>query len=313
MFHLHSSFTVQANSRKGLIWAFGSVTSAIVAGRLYIHWRYSTRRRSDHILNILAYLSLVPVLAIAQVEFFKLGVGVQDLHLSIPGNVLVWTTLYFVKASFMALYWTIFKVSPGFRIIWWITAVYTFLTFLAIILSYFWQCGNPLKVADPETCATALSDGTMQRWVVGAAAVSLSLHISSECLILGLPAIMVWNLNMPSDKKMGIAGVCAVTIIDIILGVIRNAAALTQGLEPNNETTVYIANVLSICEPCIAVIVCAMPAYRVLLPSSRKRNHREEVLLRNVAKAGEAAPYLPSRSLEEGKDRENERSARTIL
>lgn len=69
----------------------------------------------------------------------------------------MWTTLYLVKASFLALIWSIFKVSPRFQVAWWIIAIYTFLTFWVVLLSLLWQCGSPSLYDSAEVCYTLVA------------------------------------------------------------------------------------------------------------------------------------------------------------
>lgn len=219
-------------------------------------------------------------------------------------NMLFWTTLYLVKASFLALSWSIFSVSRKFRLAWRIITVYTFITFWPVFLSTLWQCGQPSQFADTQACSDADSDGVEQQFLVRTAAISVSLHISSDCLILALPIKMIWNMHLAKDQKIGITAVFAVTVIDIILGTIRNIAYLTTGLgsvESNSNnpgSNTIISDLLLIGEPCIAVMVCAVPTYRVLLPSSRRRRKNVAELQRTSADPGQTTLNTSGQTLE---------------
>ena len=90
---------------------------------------------------------------------------------------------------------------------------------------------------------------------------------------------------MSRPQKYSAAAVFAIVIVDIIMGLMRNVAVLFEWLEYTAESTYEISLIMQAFEPGLAVIVCALPAYRVLLPDSRKRRQRPE----------EQQPAIPSR------------------
>jgi hypothetical protein len=51
------------------------------------------------------------------------------------------------------LYWQIFAISARFRIVWWLTAAYTTISFGITWLSIFWQCGNPSDLTNLGECS----------------------------------------------------------------------------------------------------------------------------------------------------------------
>ena len=71
-------------------------------------------------------------------------------QMTYAADVLFWVVIFLVKASFLALYWKVFRISRRFRIAWWATSVYTFASFAAIFLSIILHCGyKPQYLADP--------------------------------------------------------------------------------------------------------------------------------------------------------------------
>lgn len=191
----------------------------------------------------------------------------------LAAGMLGWTTLYLVKASFLALCRSVFNVSRGFRMAWWIVTAYTFITYWPIVLSTLWQCGDPLQYADYQTCNEwTVTNGN--RFSAVTAEIALALHISSDCLILGLPLPMIRRLQMSRVQRMSIAAVFALVAVDIIMGIMRNATYICSVLGTDYNYCTYVTVVMSICEPSIAVIVCALPAYRVLLPKISSGSYR---------------------------------------
>ena len=71
------------------------------------------------------------------------------LKMALVNVNMFWATVYLVKGAFLALYWTVFKVSPAFRKAWWIITVFNLVSYFAIFMSTFWQCNNPRILFDP--------------------------------------------------------------------------------------------------------------------------------------------------------------------
>ena len=196
-------------------------------------------------------------------------------QLQLAGNMLLWTTLYLVKASFLALIWTIFKVSAGFRRAWWAVTTFTFLTFWPIVLSEFWHCGGPSEYASAQTCNSFPTNSLAEASMIY---LRFAFHITTDCFILILPIAQIRKAHMPLTKKINIAAVFALTILDILFGVIRNVGIIvamdTTPTQSGGDDLDIIGQVI---EPAIAVFVCALPPYRALVVKlrSRKNNHLE--------------------------------------
>ena len=187
----------------------------------------------------------------------------------------MWTTFYLVKASFLALIWNIFRVSEGFRKAWWTVAIYTFLSFWPITLSEFWECGTPSNYASIPACTlynVALQ--TQENPIY----FRFAFHISTDCFILILPLVQIRKMHMPSSKKISIAAVFAIIIIDIIVGILRNAVTVFAASRADYSETAYSMGVIcGVLEPVIAVFVCALPPYRALVVKLRfRKNNRLE-------------------------------------
>ena len=104
-------------------------------GRLYIRYHQFGRLQTDDIFNVLAVLSLLAFTAIGEsMNRMNLNDLVLALRLQLATDILLWTTLYLVKFSFLALMWSIFRVSCPFRKAWWTVTIYSVITFLIIFL-----------------------------------------------------------------------------------------------------------------------------------------------------------------------------------
>ena len=250
-----------------------SVAVIITCGRFYLRWRYSHELRWDDFFNGLALVCLVAYSAVSQAQLSNVDLSF-GLRLSVAASMLLWTTLYSVKAAFLALCWFIFHISARFRLFWWFVTAYIFLSFWPLFLISLWQCGEPLHYTDIQACEQLGAE----QYTVNMAAINLALHVSSDCLMIALPAMFIRDLHLSTASKISVAGVFAIAIVDTILGTIRLAAFLYNALRIKDvDLTVrggYVT--LGILEPGLAVIVCALSVYKLLLPPFRRRRRRDK-------------------------------------
>ena len=257
----------------------------LTLGRFHIRRRYSCYHWDD-LFNGLAVLCLIvlsvlddPELAIDPdtVSYWQVGLAV---------NMLLWTILYLVKASFLAFCWLFFQISPKFRRFWWAITIYTFSTFWPILIGELWECGDPAKYADPTACIAFANSSNAAQFYLAEGSIATALHVSSDLFILGLPLIFIGQLQMSISQKFSAGAVFTLIIIDIMMGLTRNIIAATSELQTfvADHTFIDLDIILAIFEPSLAVIVCALPAYRSLLPViRRKRNDgQEEIAQDNV-------------------------------
>ena len=216
---------------------------------------------------------------------------VLALNAYLASDFLLWATLFSVKASFLAIMWSIFNVSATFRRLWWAVVVYTLIGFLVCVISELWTCGSPSDFGNFDICMDALSSTTS---VVSSTPDLLKVvfHISSDLVILALPLFYINRLQMSRAKKISVAAVFALIIIDIVTGILRNSSSICEDSPStwNSSVCIDLNIITTVLELSIAVVVCALPAYRAILPSSRKRRYESMELRRNAANMGHVVP-----------------------
>ena len=287
---LHYTCT-RADLKQGIRWTFTSVAIIITIGRLYLRWKHK-RMYLDDLFNGLALVCLIGYSASYDL-YLESDDEAAFGRLSLAISLLLWTSLYFVKASFLALCWNIFKISTRFRKVWLCVVVYNLLTYIAIIVWVTWPCYRPFDPSIP----CILSDEDYAWYRPDGHAYEAALHSTSEALILILPLIWIKSLQMSTAQKLGAASVFAITIIDIVMGLLRNVAQslLFRGDPVSDVLEVIVDNTL-VLEISLAVIVCALPAYKVLLPGSKKRRVSAESP--NPAIAEPSTPSRKTKSAE---------------
>ena len=108
------------------------------------------------------------------------------------------------------------------------------------------------------------------------------LHISLELFILGLSLALIKNLQMPRAQKTSAAAVFGVAIITIITGLLRTMALVSSNSGLNLEASTNISISMQLIEPRLAVIVCTLPAYKILVAKYSKRKMDAEEKRQNV-------------------------------
>lgn len=103
----------------------------ITFGHFYIRWALVQKFHMDDVLNGAALVALIGFIATYQVylpteynaELYSLSLSsmaltekdmVFSLKMTLANVMLFWIVIYLVKALFLALYWTLFRTSPGF-------------------------------------------------------------------------------------------------------------------------------------------------------------------------------------------------------
>ena len=144
-----------------------SIGFLLTGGRFWLRWRKLHALSWDDILNGAAVMIVIPF-----VVTYRLYVSIDDTEetypvslngvveykkdaldssfkMAIANAMLFWAVIFLVKASFLALYWSVFNVSKRFRIAWWAVSVYILLSFCMILMSVLFHCGSPSDMTNP--------------------------------------------------------------------------------------------------------------------------------------------------------------------
>ncbi|KAF7933280.1 hypothetical protein BELL_0342g00090 [Botrytis elliptica] len=264
---------VPLENLNALAWTLFSISTVLTFGRFYIRWQKGKSLHLDDIFNALALGSLLAFAITYQVylpiqynyQLYALGLGgylpsddqlMYAQNVGIVNIVFFWVTIYLVKASFLALYWALFSVSSAFRKWWLAVAIYTGISFLATFFAIFWSCKTPSQLEDLEACNTI-----SEELIIGLETLWCVLNTVGDILTMTLPLGMLRAMHMPTSRKLGVAAIAGLVIIDILFDVLRTiytVGSYTSSF-PNANA------VWALCEPTIAVMVCALPPYRTLL------------------------------------------------
>ena len=141
-----------------------ALATGLTVGRFAISWKTCKHLTLCDAFNGLAAVFLIAFFACWQAYVpaeYALAVALNDdkgeatyvwrdltyspynhLQMNIATSALYWSCIYSVKASFLAMYWTIFRTDNHFRFWWKLAAVYVLAAFVTTIMMRFTLCGE---------------------------------------------------------------------------------------------------------------------------------------------------------------------------
>ena len=184
-------------------------------GRLLLRFTKTKKLVWDDIFNLAALVALIGFVATYQAffpkdyehELYTLGLSdtapvsedpTFEIKLSLANIILFWMVIFLVKASFLALYWSLSKVSSSFRKAWWAVVTYTFVTFWVIFLASLWICGSPKDAVNPGKSGLRLSSLKLVVTLGSLMIATVACDTSSEQIIVNIES-MWCALNVIGD------------------------------------------------------------------------------------------------------------------
>lgn len=141
-----------------------ALATGLTLGRFVISWKACKRLTLCDAFNGLAVVFLIAFFACWQAYVpieYDLAVALNQekgetlyvwhdltynpynhLQMNIATSALYWSCIYSVKASFLAMYWTLFRTDHRFRFWWKLVAVFVLAAFVTTIMMRFTLCGQ---------------------------------------------------------------------------------------------------------------------------------------------------------------------------
>ncbi|KAI9148955.1 hypothetical protein HJFPF1_10999 [Paramyrothecium foliicola] len=283
--------------REGLIsivWICFAIATSFVALRLTVRWRQNRTLLPDDCWIVFAWLCIL-TMAIIQTEqmnalwyitYLSAGrIPVTEADMPYIGHMreqltrwqfpiikLFWTTLWSIKASFLALFFRLVKPFPIVRRLWYCVAVFTTIAYIGCWLASSLTCTPPGDYFKADGCGSA-RDVWMQRFNV---LYSTSVDISSDLMIMALPIMVLPSLQLDKRKKIGLGVAFSLGFIIIAVAIVR----MTQVIVGEQVDLVGLA-IWGAVETATAVVVGCLPALKgfltrgVKLYQTRKRSDQK--------------------------------------
>lgn len=265
-----------------VIWTMTSIATLFVIARAYVRVKYTRRIMLDDYLVAIAcvllltlaslytygahemfYLirltaGLLPMPAteaeslamIAKTEFF--------LRQSFAGMMVFWTSLWTVKASFLAFFYPLSNGLPWDRRFWWGVSTIVLLTYIAIMIDFSLVCGS--DISNNFTLGKCAKPHHIKHQQLSLR-MSTAFDIATDLLIMMLPWKLVLVVRKSTKEKLMIGCVIGLGIFIIIFSIIRVIITNTTQTSPS---PIWI-ELWSGIETSVAVIVISATAFRIFV------------------------------------------------
>ncbi|CRG89903.1 hypothetical protein PISL3812_06942 [Talaromyces islandicus] len=223
----------------GFMWAGFAVASIFIGIRLYARLRSSSSRRIyiDDAFILFGYILLLITAALWQwgakdmYYILDLSAGHAQLEpdytarlhrmllVSFLAEFLFYHILIMFKLSLLFFFRRISSSADKFKCFWWPTLIYSVCTYFISVGTINYDCywGSLEKVT--VSCDTP--SGT--RFMRDVVDVNCALDVSSDFLIMIIPIILLWDIQVRSSKKIALFGLFSLSILTMAIAIARTA------------------------------------------------------------------------------------------
>ena len=208
---------------------------------------------------------------------------------------LFFTSIWAVKGSFLAYYDDLTKRLTTFRRAWWVTIVFTILTYIGSLFAYAFLDGlrfkNNLKnEAIKYQFAADLSTDIFSRFLHLCCDSTLKLTVIYQVTII--PLIIALRSQIPQRQKLALVGVFSLSLIATLFSIVRFALN-----SPTRETAgPSWIQAWSCIEQSISVMVACLASFRVFVVHKRRKSEQNSPRNRVKLSSSSSSPRdrLPS-------------------
>ncbi|KAJ6445311.1 quinoprotein amine dehydrogenase beta chain-like protein [Purpureocillium lavendulum] len=241
-----------------VVWTCFSIGTSFVALRLVVRVRQNGSLLPDDWCILFAWLCLL-TMSILQTE--QIGPLFYTTYLfagrvQFPIIKLFWTTLWAVKASFMAVFFRLVSPFPIHRRLWYGVALFTFLAYVGCVISSALTCSPPSDYFVAGKCDSE-REVWRQRFNV---LFSTSVDIITDLMIMALPIAVLPSLQLDARKKIGLGVAFSLATLIICVAIVR----MTQVIVADRVDLVGLA-IWGAVETNTAVVVGCLPPLKALL------------------------------------------------
>ncbi|KAK1834995.1 hypothetical protein QBC39DRAFT_389023 [Podospora conica] len=264
------------DSLLALVWTCFGVALLMVIARTITRLRYTQRRLTfEDYWIFLALASLLTLCILETIQLQSLFHITAVLAGTIPLSqelitfteeylkyefaiiVLFWTVLWCVKASFLSLYFKLFRELRHYRHVWYFLAVFTLLAYVGCLITLCLSCGHISNFFKFGQCAKP-----KYIWLSNLSVYySTAIDVFTDLCIMAMPIRLIYNVRISLKQKIGLVCVFGLCFVMISFTIIRAKQVLVQQ-QFVNLTLLMIWSTLT---AAISVIVGSLPALKVLV------------------------------------------------
>ena len=187
------------------------------------------------------------------------------------GAYLFFTNIWAVKGSFLAYYEDLTKRLTSFRRAWWLTIVFTILTYLGSLFAYGFLDGNGFKTNLRNEAIKYQFAADLSTDVFSTYHFHSSFPEDPKLMIrrkvAAIPLLIALRSQIPVGQKLALAGVFSLNLIITIFSIIRFTL-----ITPNRGTAgPSWSDLWSVIEQSISVAVACLASFRIFVIHKRRR------------------------------------------
>ncbi|KAI0514353.1 hypothetical protein F5B22DRAFT_611247 [Xylaria bambusicola] len=272
---------VKQHTFEGTIWSFAAISFLFLAFRLYSRFSGPRRLYWDDGFVILAWLLLLlsailwTYIASYLYAFYDVINGYSQpgpafvLHSEqyYTGQLIVlvffYSGLWSVKFSFLFFFRRLGENVSRIRYLLWVAFFFTTATYLVCIGTIQYRClARPLAEIQAHCSSEANIDFTLVTLKVNTA-----LDIITDSLISIIPISLVWNVQIPTRRKMALIGIFSLVLVTIAFAIVRVVVVSELTHQPD-VSWLYLWSAI---EQGVAIIVACLSAFPHLFARTTHR------------------------------------------
>ncbi|KAI8630104.1 hypothetical protein F5Y19DRAFT_474493 [Xylariaceae sp. FL1651] len=271
----------------GFLWAGAAVATIFLVGRLYARFHRARRLHLDDFCILFAYILVVTTAALwqygAKDMYYILNVGAgvvpigadyvarlrRYLVISCVVQILYYTTLIFFKLSMLFFFKRLGTCVDILKYLWWPILLFSLSTFFVTIGDGEYQCYLGSLHAIEIYCISGRGTSFLRTTLD----VNAALDVLSDFLIMLIPIILLWNVQIRWAKKIAIMGIFSLSLVTIAIAIARvvdvGATQLSTGL-PNSTYLWFWSSIQS----SLCIVVSCSSAFRQLFTASAQSKNK---------------------------------------
>jgi hypothetical protein len=242
-----------------LVWTCFGTAFVLVALRTLIRFKIVDRLAAEDYWIFLALATLLTCCILETIQlpslYYITGIiagvipvtedlisyGNDYLRFEFPIIVLYWTVLWCVKASFLALYFKLFRELKAYRRVWYILATFTFLAYVGCWITMLTSCHPFPNFFKFGQCNTADDIWSSRMSVYYSTVIDVFTDVCSMCArkghvgrvltlstVMAMPIRLIQNVKISLKQKAGLVCVFSLCFVMIVFSIIRAKQVLVE-------------------------------------------------------------------------------------
>jgi hypothetical protein len=185
------------------------------------------------------------------------------LDVQLIAELFFYTTLVFVKLSFLFFFRRLGQNVQGQKYIWWPVLVFSLIVYVISIGNVQYKCYS----RDLEVVLTYCTSEEANNFTMATLRANMAIDVFSDFLIIAIPIPMLWNVRVPGKKKLAFVGLFSLSIITMVVAIVRAVSVNSSrdGSGQDNATFLWLWTAI---QASLAVIIACLSAFPQLFVTS---------------------------------------------